>query len=420
MISIDYLTNIIFVPKTYTQFVSTDPQTGAEVRQMDLTIFAQDVADLQAIEGGVWAVTAYEYTAPVSVGGVQLAPVVVVLNPYLVEFEDGQYAVNLVGANTNLQDVAIVNQVSIRPNNSAGLTFSDEVQILAFQDASVWVDTIDGQAGTQYPRGTVGNRVNNAADAMTIANRIGFHRFRLEGTESLTGNPIVERYEVIGNTPTSAVIIGTNLGVEGAAFERVAMVGSISGRGSFQDCSLGKTLNLAGFQGIADNCGIAGNITMDAAATEPTVFKDCISALAGLSKPILDCNGTASPISFRRYAGGLEVRNFNNAAGTMSLDIMGAEVTIQSTTCTNGEMVIRGVGRAIDENGTLIAQGQSTINGNLVVKNFSITADQITGISGSGNSPWTEAEKDQLIADMDTTKRQSIKTANQTQRYFPG
>jgi hypothetical protein len=44
-----------------------------------------------------------------------------VANDYVVEFEDGKYAVELYGANTNLQDRSIFNSVGIRTNNSAGL-----------------------------------------------------------------------------------------------------------------------------------------------------------------------------------------------------------------------------------------------------------------------------------------------------------
>ena len=121
MITIDYSTYIINVPKLYTQFVSTDPQTGLEVRSMDIVQFAKDLYDVQDNPEGAWATTAYEYTAPKDVGGVQLAPVVLILSPYIITFEDGQYAVNLAGANSNIADVSNVNQVSIRSFNSAGL-----------------------------------------------------------------------------------------------------------------------------------------------------------------------------------------------------------------------------------------------------------------------------------------------------------
>lgn len=365
-LSIDYTTNIIFVPKADTQFVSTNPQTGLEIRQLNLTPFAQAVADLQDDPEGAWASTAFTYTAPVSVGGVQLAPVVVILSPYTVEFEDGQYAVNLNGANTNLQDAAVVNQVSIRPNNSAGLTFSDAIDKQSFQGGAVWVDSIDGGTGVVFPRGTTSDPVNNPTDAVTIAIANNLHKFEIQGTFVVPSGLAVNRYTVFGNNPADAIIIFDNNDISGSGFERINAVGSISGRGAFKDCSVGKTLGLTGAQGIFDNCGIAGDITLEASATEPIVFKDCISAIAGTAKPQLDCNGTVAGINFRRYAGGLAIVNFNNPAGTMTLDLMGSEVSLDSANCTDGEIVARGVGRLIDENGDDIQTG--TWNG-ITIKN---------------------------------------------------
>lgn len=393
MITIDYSTFIINVPKAYTQLVSIDPTTGLEVRAMDIVQFGKDLYDVQDNVDGMWASTAYEYTAPKDVGGVQLAPVLLILEPYRITFEDGQYAVNLTNGNTNIQDFVTVNQVSIRPNNSAGQTFSDSINSQSFTGAMVWVDTTDGLPGTAFPRGTPSDEVLTIQDAITIALREGLHAFHFRGTAAASGNPGIQRYEIKGSTPSDSIIVADALEVEGSTFERVAIVGSIVGRGSFKDCSLGKTLNLTGVQGIIDNSALSGHISLDGTTTEPIVFKDCISAVAGTSKPELNCNGVAAGINFRRYAGGLAVTNFNNPAGTMTLDLMGSEVSINSTNCTEGVIVARGVGKLIDENGVVIPNGSITINGNLFVSNRLINADQVS----SAAAIWTEVEKDQVV-----------------------
>lgn len=49
-------------------------------------------------------------------------------------FEDGQYAVNLIGANSNIADRVNVNQVSVRSANSAGLVQTSEIEHASFQD----------------------------------------------------------------------------------------------------------------------------------------------------------------------------------------------------------------------------------------------------------------------------------------------
>ena len=56
-----------------------------------------------------------------TLGGLTLSRVVEIIAPYTITFEDGQYAVNLVGANNNIADKTNVNQVSVRSSNSAGM-----------------------------------------------------------------------------------------------------------------------------------------------------------------------------------------------------------------------------------------------------------------------------------------------------------
>jgi hypothetical protein len=393
-VTIDYNTYIISVDKSDTQFVGTNPATGLEVRQLDVVIFGQLLADVQDNSPDVWAPTAYSYTQPADVGGVQLAPVLLILSPYTVTFEDGQYAINFVGGNTNLGDFVNVNQVSIRPNNSAGQTFSDVINSQSFENASVWVDSIEGLAGTGFPRGTPSDPVNNVNDALAIAMRENLNTFHIIGQFTAIGTMPINNYHINGVTPANGIVIGSNLVVESSSFERIAILGSVIGRGSYKDCSVGKTLGLTGVEGIFDNCAIAGDIALDATATEPIIFKDCISAIAGTAKPGLNCNGTAAGINFRRYAGGLALTNFNNPAGTMTLDLMGSEVSINSTNCTNGVLVARGVGKLVDENGDVIPTGTSTINGNLLISNRLINSDQ----SGGGSSVWTTIEKDNALA----------------------
>ncbi len=94
---------------------------GSGIFELDMNQFRKDLNALQAASEGIPFETTHNHTAPVDIGGITLARVVELINGYTVTFENLQYAVNLVGANTNLQDVANVNQVSIRAGNTAGL-----------------------------------------------------------------------------------------------------------------------------------------------------------------------------------------------------------------------------------------------------------------------------------------------------------
>ena len=118
MISIDYGTRVIYVPKVDTTLVQSTP---FEIRQLDIDTFRLTLKDIEESEEGMPFPDTHRHFSPVSVGGVNLAMVVEIINRYTVTFEDGQYAVNLTGANSNIADRVNVNQVSVRSSNSAGL-----------------------------------------------------------------------------------------------------------------------------------------------------------------------------------------------------------------------------------------------------------------------------------------------------------
>jgi hypothetical protein len=120
-ITIDYSNPaqyVINVPRADLTLVSSSP---TEIRELDIDDFRQALADIQDDAEGMAFPTAYVHTAPLTVAGVTLARVVEILDPYVVQFEDGQYNVNIVGGNSNLSDVTIKNQVGLNTANSAGL-----------------------------------------------------------------------------------------------------------------------------------------------------------------------------------------------------------------------------------------------------------------------------------------------------------
>lgn len=129
-ISINWATGVIFVPQA-----DLTP-LGGGVYQLDLNSFRGSLKSLEDDETGIPFPDTHRHNTEVVLSGTTYARVIEILPPYTVEFEDGQYAVNLVGANSNVSDVAVVNQVSIRSFNSAGLVST------ATQTATaVWQDS---------------------------------------------------------------------------------------------------------------------------------------------------------------------------------------------------------------------------------------------------------------------------------------
>ncbi len=118
-ITVSWPTKVINVPKADMTLVQSSP---FEIRELDIDTFRLTLKDLEDNEEGqVWPTT-HTHNTSVTVGGVTLARVVEIINGYTVTFENGSYAVNLVGANSNIGDVLNLNSVSVRAANSAGLT----------------------------------------------------------------------------------------------------------------------------------------------------------------------------------------------------------------------------------------------------------------------------------------------------------
>lgn len=141
-ISINWATKVINVPRLDMTLIQASP----EIRQLDINEFRLELKDLEDSETGQIHHDTHRHNSPVTVAGVTLARVVEIINGYTVTFENGQYAVNLTGANSNIADKTNVNQVSIRSANSAGLM---DVSALATTvwDKSVAESNIPGSMG---------------------------------------------------------------------------------------------------------------------------------------------------------------------------------------------------------------------------------------------------------------------------------
>lgn len=114
-LSVDWSSKVITVPQSY-----LTPQGGG-VYEMNVNQFRLDLKDIEDGEQGIVFPDTHRHVTETTLGGVTYSRFVEIINGYTVTFEDGQYIINLVGANNNIADVANLNQVSIRSANSAGL-----------------------------------------------------------------------------------------------------------------------------------------------------------------------------------------------------------------------------------------------------------------------------------------------------------
>lgn len=134
MITIDPQTYIINIPQSYLTFDS------GTLYRLDTDQLRKDLKAWEASTQGRWLTKTHDHVTEITVAGTTFARFVVILAPYSIEFQDGQYSVILEGSNNNIFDVqnGILqqNQVQIISNNSAGLVVSNNSN----NQSSTWED----------------------------------------------------------------------------------------------------------------------------------------------------------------------------------------------------------------------------------------------------------------------------------------
>jgi hypothetical protein len=136
--TVNWATKVVTIPKADLIVLSAVP----EIYELDVTTFWQSIHDIQDSEGMPY-VDIMRSNAPVTLAGVTFARSVQVINGFKVEFENGSYQVNLSGANNNILEARVQNNVSINAANSAGLIAGSG----GVTAAQVWQHVIEGGKG---------------------------------------------------------------------------------------------------------------------------------------------------------------------------------------------------------------------------------------------------------------------------------
>lgn len=115
MVTINWLTRVILVPQSFLTLVS------GVIYELDVDEFRLALKDIEDSEEGMPFPDTHRHNTEVVLSGVTYARTFEIINGYTVEFEDGAYTVRCAGANHNIGDVKVPNQVSLLIGNSAGL-----------------------------------------------------------------------------------------------------------------------------------------------------------------------------------------------------------------------------------------------------------------------------------------------------------
>jgi len=351
-ISIDYTTFIIHVPRADLSLVQSVP---TEIRSMNLNWFRLEVKAIEDTALGMPYPDVTNHNTEVALGGLTYARTIEILDPYTITFEDGQYAVDLPGANSNVADKTNVNQVSVRPQNSAGMISSPDIEYAAF-NGGISFDDINGYPGTGQVSsganiGTPRAPSNNIYDSRTIAIYRGFT------TGYILNDMDIPIFELDGFTPfemfgftfhgsgkaRTIVSIPEDALVYSCTYLNCHVTGYLDGNNTLVDCLID---NLYYIKGYIEQCVLAPGIIV-LGGSDTAHFLDCFSGVPGTGTPTIDMGGSGQPLALRNYNGGIKLIN-KNGPESVSIDLNSGQIKIDMTTVTNGTIVVRGVGKLID------------------------------------------------------------------------
>jgi hypothetical protein len=361
-ISIDWATKVINVPKADTTLVQASP---IEIRELNLNGFRLALKDLEDNAEGMVFLDTHSHNGEVLLGGIIYARVLEIINGYTVTFEDGAYALNLVGANSNVGDVINFNQVSVRTANAAGLISNAAIEFSSF-DGGVTIDiaNITGQAGPGaiFPAGTRQKPCINLTDAALIATTRGFSQVTVIGNITLDATASWERFQFIGESPLKTTItIESAANVVNCEVYDSLVTGVLDGNTHIERCVLS---DLDFVDGYIFRCALGPGIITLGTGTVANIFS-CYSTVPGSLTPTINMNATGI-LALRDYYGGILLKNYSGT-GSHSIDLSAGQVKLDTATITSGTFVVRGKGKLVDENGVRILSG--TWNGGVTIIN---------------------------------------------------
>jgi len=347
MISIDWGTKVISIPKAYTTLVQATP---AEIRDLPLNQFRLDLKALESSAEGMAHLKTHQHNTEILLGGIVYARTIEIISGYTVTFEDGNYAVNLTGANSNVGDVVNLNQVSIRSQNAAGLISNAAIEFSSFGGA-ITVDAIRGVTGTVFPKGTPQAPVNNIQDAKLIADVRGINRLNIIGNFTFTTGDDIENFEVYGTNPNKTVLtFEPGAATFGVDIFDATIQGEFDNLATFEDCRL---LDVQMVEGYAYRCLIAGTFVVSGVGQ--TAFIDCWDGIVQNNVyPIIDCGGAGRDVSIKNWHGDLKIIN-KTGPEDIEININSGGTVVIDSTVNDGIIRCTGSLRVIDNStGTAI------------------------------------------------------------------
>ena len=381
MISIDWGTKIITVPKAYTTLIQSIP---TEIRELPINQFRLDLKALESGFEGMPHLVTHVHNTEVLLGGIVYARVVEIINGYTVTFEDGQYAVNLTGANSNIGDVINVNQVSVRSQNSAGLISNQAIEFSSFQNF-VWIDQAHGTTGTVFPKGTPQSPVNNIQDATLIAEVRGLDSLNFIGNFTFTTGDNVENYILYGQNPNKSLFtFESGALTTGVDIFNATVQGEFDGLATITEC---RTINISMIEGFLYQCVMTGTVSL--VGSGQTGFYDCWDGIvANGDYPIIDCGGGGRDVGIKNFHGDIKIIN-KTGPEDIEVNMTSGGIVDLDSTINDGLIRITGIANVINNTtGTAVVDTTAVISAENLSDSIYVDTEAVQNGSGSPAYPF--------------------------------
>jgi len=254
----------------------------------------------------------------------------------------------------------------------------------------IWLNTeldADGNGSQENPYNDLGSAIDRAEeDGISVINLIG----------GITLNRNFKNFTLKGIGVPEVDLNGQN--IKNSQFLQVKLKGNfVDGANIVVRNSV--LLDGAYLNGFVENSSLAGDlICQDGAAV---FLKDVASAIPGTARPTISMNPTGtSQLSVRGYNGGLTIFDCNQAADRVTVELAAGSLTFDST-CTNGIMVARGVGKFVDNTNGATVVNESVNQEMLNPLEASVSSVQITTNTINTNVISLDTKVDTVNANVD-------------------
>lgn len=383
-ITIDWGTKIISVPQSFLT------HTGGTNYTLDTNAFHIALKDLEDDEEGIAFPPTHKHNTVVTLGGIQYARIIEIINGYTITFENvgSPYAVSLIGSNNNILDVTNLNNVAVRSNNSAGLINVTEVQQIVFGER-IHLDVVNGSAGTLYPKGTPLDPVNNLSDALAICAATGLPVIHL-----LSALTIPTGANIDGITITSGiwpvVTIEPGVAMENANFERLSLYGEFEGFWNILiDCWVYDITNFCGWVRGGSIGEVSLAVGVGAEFGGQTFMDNIVPLFPGQTSTL-----TMNTDTFVSITGSTDITTIKSLTTNSSVFIgMNGGSAIIDATCTGGSVIVSGAGNCVNNSGLVVDSSGLAVT-LAAAQAAPIHADaraikgQTIGGSGTEGDPW--------------------------------